>query len=54
MARSVRLKDHAAEPKVYDGETAEQRTARRKAMWTPTEIVWTEADAKRVGPSHES
>jgi hypothetical protein len=48
------FKDHAAEPKVYDGETAEQRIARRKAMWTPTEIVWTEADAKRVGPSHES
>jgi hypothetical protein len=48
------FKDHAAEPKVYDGETAEQRIARRKAMWTPTEIAWTEADAKRVGPSHES
>ena len=48
------FKDHAAEPTVYDGETAEQRIARRKAMWTPTQIVWTEADAKRVGPSHDS
>ena len=29
-----------AEPMVYDGETPEARTARRKAKWTPTEIVW--------------
>ncbi len=29
-----------AEPVVYEGETAEQRIARRKAKWTPTEIVW--------------
>ena len=29
-----------AEPVVYDGETPEARTARRKAKWTPTEIVW--------------
>jgi hypothetical protein len=27
-------------PRVYEGETVEQRIARRKAMWTPTEIVW--------------
>jgi hypothetical protein len=48
------FKDRTAEPKVYDGETPEQRIARRKAMWTPTEIVWTGGDAMRVGPSHES
>jgi hypothetical protein len=29
-----------AGPVVYDGETPEQRIARRKAKWTPTEIVW--------------
>lgn len=29
-----------AEPVVYEGETAAQRIARRKAKWTPTEIVW--------------
>jgi len=28
------------EPVVYDGETPEQRIARRKAKWTPTEIAW--------------
>jgi hypothetical protein len=27
-----------AEPVSYDAETAEQRTARRKARWTPTEV----------------
>ena len=27
-----------AEPVIYDNETAEQRIARRKAKWTPTEI----------------
>jgi hypothetical protein len=26
------------EPVVYDGETADQRIARRQARWTPTEI----------------
>ena len=26
------------EPVMYDGETPEQRTARRKTKWTPTEI----------------
>jgi hypothetical protein len=31
-----------AEPVVYDGEIAEQRIARRKAKWTPTEIVYQE------------
>jgi hypothetical protein len=30
----------AAEPVVYEGETAEARIARRKAKWTPTEIVY--------------
>ena len=30
----------AAQPVVYEGETAEQRVARRKAKWTPTEMVW--------------
>jgi hypothetical protein len=30
----------AAEPKDYEGETPEERIARRKATWTPTEIVW--------------
>jgi hypothetical protein len=29
-----------AEPVDYEGETPEQRIARRKAKWTPTEIVW--------------
>jgi hypothetical protein len=33
-----------AEPKVYDGETPEERIARRKTTWTPTEIVWRGAD----------
>lgn len=28
----------AAEPVVYDGETREQRVARRKQMWTPTQV----------------
>jgi hypothetical protein len=28
------------EPFVYEGETPEQRIARRKQKWTPTEIVW--------------
>ena len=37
--------DRAAVPKVYDGETPEQRIARRKAVWTPTEIVWRGANA---------
>jgi hypothetical protein len=45
------FKDHAAEPKVYDGETAEQRIARRKAMWTPTQNVWTGSDKKGSDPS---
>jgi hypothetical protein len=30
----------AAEPVVYDGELPDARMARRKAKWTPTEIVW--------------
>jgi hypothetical protein len=28
-----------AEPVVYEGETPEQRIARRKAKWTPTQVV---------------
>ena len=36
-----------AEPVVYDGETPEARIARRKAKWTPTEIVWRGADPSR-------
>ena len=42
------FKDRAAEPRVYDGETAEQRIARRKATWTPTEIVWKGSDPSRM------
>jgi hypothetical protein len=30
----------AGEAVVYEGETPEQRIARRKVKWTPTEIVW--------------
>ena len=30
----------AAEPVVYDSETPEQRIARRKVKWTPTEITY--------------
>jgi len=29
-----------AEPVSYDGETPDQRIARREPKWTPTEIVW--------------
>jgi hypothetical protein len=49
------FKDHPAEPRVYDGETPEQRIARRKAMWTPTEIVWRGSNPSRdeeSDPSH--
>jgi hypothetical protein len=41
------FKDRAGKPRVYEGETPEQRIARRKAMWTPTEIVWRGADPSR-------
>jgi hypothetical protein len=34
------FKDRRAEPVVYEGETPEARIARRKARWTPTEIMW--------------
>jgi hypothetical protein len=34
------FKGRTAEPIVYEDETPEQRIARRKAKWTPTEIVW--------------
>jgi hypothetical protein len=37
----------APEPVVYDGETPEARIARRKAKWTPTEIVWRGSDPSR-------
>ena len=36
----AQLQGRSAEPVVYDGETPEARIARRKAKWTPTEIVW--------------
>ena len=34
------FKDRVAEPVVYEGETPEARIARRKAKWTPTEMMW--------------
>ena len=34
------FKGRVAEPVVYEGETPEARIARRKAKWTPTEIVY--------------
>ena len=34
------FRGRAAEPVAYEGETPEQRIARRKRKWTPTEIVW--------------
>jgi hypothetical protein len=34
------FKDRKAEAVVYEGETPEARIARRKAKWTPTEIVY--------------
>jgi hypothetical protein len=34
------FKGRVAEPVVYEGETPEQRIARRKGKWTPTEILW--------------
>lgn len=34
------FKGRTPEPAVYEGETAEQRIARRKQKWTPTEIVY--------------
>jgi hypothetical protein len=34
------LKGRVAEPVVYEGEAPEARIARRKAKWTPTEIMW--------------
>jgi len=30
--------DRTAEPVSYDAETAEQRMARRKVKWTPTDV----------------
>jgi hypothetical protein len=41
------FKDRVAEPVVYDGETPEQRIARRKSKWTPTEIAWRGSDPSR-------
>lgn len=34
------FKNRVAEPVVYEGETPDARIARRKAKWTPTEMVW--------------
>jgi len=34
------MQGRLADRVVYDGETPEARIARRKAKWTPTEIVW--------------
>jgi len=36
------FKDRAAESMVYDGETPEQRVARRKQRWTPTQLNFIE------------
>jgi hypothetical protein len=41
------FRDRVPEPVVYDGEAAEQRVARRKAKWTPTEIRWRGSDPSR-------
>ena len=41
------FKGRTPEPVVYDGETPEQRIARRKAKWTPTEIRWRGSDPSR-------
>jgi hypothetical protein len=38
------FRHRVGEPKHYDSETLEQRVARRRSMWTPTEIVWMSAD----------
>jgi hypothetical protein len=35
------FKDRAAEPVVYEGETAKARIARRKQKWTPTDLIFT-------------
>ena len=34
------FKHRVAEPVVYEGETQQERIARRKAKWTPTEMMW--------------
>jgi hypothetical protein len=41
------FKGRVAEPVVYEGETPEQRIARRKAKWTPTDMVWRGSDPRR-------
>ena len=38
------FRDRAGEHQHYDGETPDQRKARRISKWTPTEIVWMGAD----------
>ena len=43
----AQLQGRSAEPVAYDGETPEARIARRKAKWTPTEIVWRGSDPSR-------
>lgn len=41
------LRDRVGVPKHYDGETTEERKARRISLWTPTEIVWMGVDGAR-------
>jgi hypothetical protein len=50
----VELRDRAPVAVVYEGETAEQRIARRKSMWTPTEIVWSGSDRKGSDLPHKT
>jgi hypothetical protein len=42
-----------AEPVVYDGETVERRIARRKQMWTPTQVHMREIPSPH-GDRHEA
>lgn len=44
------FKDRVPEPVVYEGETPQARIARRKAKWTPTEIVWVQPLTVRADP----
>jgi hypothetical protein len=41
------FRERMAEPVVYEGEAPEARIARRKAKWTPTEVVWRGVDPSR-------
>jgi hypothetical protein len=38
------FRDRVGEHRNYDGETPDERIARRRSMWTPTELVWMSAD----------